>query len=215
MGNDPETSVTNQWHQACPTSNCFLSSSTGSSYANGTDSWAETANPVNFANGNHCQAQFKLKGAVASGDHLLVEAATSPVGPWTQAASWSGSLSTSTTATYPIPGFDDLPAVYLRFELVTNGSGTASGVSIDNLVLQCQPDAGAYTSSQYISSKGTSFSTAYVTGAVALLEAARPGATIGQIQTALLNGAQVDPNLSGYVGGQRRLDVANSLAQLH
>jgi thermitase len=204
----------NQWHQACPTSNCFLASTTGSAYSNNTDSWAQTAQPVSLAAGNHCQAQFKLKGAVASGDHLLVEGATSTAGPWTQVASWSGSLSKATTATYPMAAFDGQPAVYLRFELVTDGSGTATGPTIDNLVLQCQPDAGAYTSSQYTSSKGTSFATAYVTGAVALLEAARPGATIAQIQAALLAGAHADPNLLGFVAGQRRLDVAGSLAQL-
>lgn len=206
--------VNNSWARACASrKSCFLQDSPGGSYLNNTGSWAQTATAASTVGGNHCQLQYRLKGAVAPGDELrtLVSDTGSA---WTQVAGWSGSLPGWKTATYPLSGFDGNNSVYIRFELVTDASGTADGVSIDNVKLSCLRNAGAYKDNEYAFSQGTSFATAYVSGTAALLKAQNPEATVAEIKTAILDGVDSQTSLAGKTVTGGRLNAQRSLALL-
>lgn len=205
----------NSWGRVCPSgSSCFLQDSPGGNYLNNTNSWIQTTSPASTVGGNHCQLQYSLKGVVSPGDQLRTFV-SSTGSNWTPVASWSGSLTGNwNTATYPLLGFDDDPSVYLRFELVTDSSGTADGVSIDNVRLNCLRDVGIYKNNEYAFSKGTSFATAYVSGAAALLKAKDPTATVADIRSAILNGTDPKNSLSGKTVTGGRLNVQRSLGLL-
>lgn len=206
----------NRWGRVCPngSSSCFLQDSPGGNYLNNTDSWIQTVSPASTVGGNHCQLQYSLKGVVSPGDQLRTFV-SSTGSKWTPVASWSGSLTGNwNTATYPLSGFDDDSSVYVRFELVTDSSGTADGVSIDNVKFNCLRDAGTYKNNEYAFSKGTSFATAYVSGAAALLKAKDPTATVADIRSAILNGTDPKSSLSGKTVTGGRLNAQRSLGLL-
>lgn len=205
----------NSWGRVCPSgsSSCFLQDSPGGNYLNNTDSWIQTTFPASTVGGNHCQLQYSIKGPVASGDQLRT-LASSTGSTWTPVGS-SGSLTSKrTTATYPLSGLDNAASVYIRFELVTDSSGTADGVSIDDVKLNCLRNVGTYENNEYAFSKGTSFATAYVSGAAGLLKAHDPTATVADIKSAILNGVDPKAALTGKTVTGGRLNVQRSLSRL-
>ncbi|MBL8810721.1 MAG: S8 family serine peptidase, partial [Planctomycetaceae bacterium] len=88
----------------------------------------------------------------------------------------------------------------------------APGVDIYSTV----PTAGSdfYPTPNYEFSDGTSMASPMVTGAVALLRSYAPNLPYAQIISALYQGADPLPSLSGRVATGARLNVANALAQL-
>jgi len=204
------------WARVCTTTTaCVLTDSPAGNYVNNEDTWIQTAQPVDLGAWTACQVQYTLKGTVLAGDGLVVSASGDGV-TWSRLAQWTGSVSNSPQATYNMNGFDGDRSVLLRFELVSDGSSTADGVSLDNIAIVCQPAPGTYagSSAEYAFKNGTSFAAAYVSGAAALLKAARPSATMAQIRDALLNGVDHLSSLSGKVVTGGRLDVAGSLAAM-
>ena len=63
----------------------------------------------------------------------------------------------------------------------------------------------------YTVMSGTSFSSAFVAGAAALLKVVKPTASAGQIKNAILEGVDQVPALSGLVATGGRLNLANSV----
>ena len=111
-------------------------------------------------------------------------------------------------------GFDGDDSVYIRFKLLTGSSGTADGVSIDYVKLNCLRDAGTYEDNEYAFSDGTSFATAYVSGAAALLKGQDSAATVADIKNAILEGVDPKTSLSGKTVAGGRLNVQRSLTLL-
>jgi thermitase len=118
------------------------------------------------------------------------------------------------TATYFLRRFDGQATVSLRFQLQSDGSGTADGVSIDDVTIACEPVPGTYSGTEYAFARGTSFAAAYVSGAAALLSSACPTATAGQIRSALLEGVDALTSLAGKTVTGGRLNVYRSLGLL-
>jgi subtilisin family serine protease len=70
------------------------------------------------------------------------------------------------------------------------------------------PASGAST---YGYKSGTSYATAFVTGAAALLWSISPNSSVAAVKAALLGGVDVKPGLAGKVSTGGRLDILNSL----
>ena len=74
--------------------------------------------------------------------------------------------------------------------------------------------ASTWTGGGYSYSNGTSMATPHVAGAAALAFAFRPGATVGQVRAALLNGVDKVSTLAGKVATGGRLNAATTLRLL-
>jgi hypothetical protein len=192
---------------------CVLADSPDGNYANDAAYWAQTVQPVDLRGWESCRLRYWLKGSVASGDALVASASGDGV-TWSEVGRWSGSAPNGPTATYSLKGLDGQATVYLRFELRSDGSGTADGVSIDNVSIACEPVPGTYSSAEYAFARGTSFAAAYVSGAAALLRSACPTATAGQTRSALLDGVDALTSLAGKTVTGGRLNVQRSLGLL-
>jgi len=202
------------WEQTCGSTQCYVvSNPAGTTYSNFEDAWLQSSVPFSLADFQRCQVTFRLKGSVAAPDLLIVEASVDGVS-WSQGGSWSGQLPNWKTASFRIWSVNDAPNAYIRFRLQTDASGTASGVSIDDASVRCQPAPGTYAGTEYTFSQGTSFSTAYVTGAAALLKAYRPAATVADIRKALLDGGDTTPALVGKTVSGKRLDISGAFESL-
>jgi subtilisin family serine protease len=92
------------------------------------------------------------------------------------------------------------------------GSGSAYGASVDIAA----PGEGIVASdlnAGFTTQSGTSFAAAYVSGAAALLAAARPGATATQLRSALVRSARRGGSVDQWIHGGR-LDVKAALKRL-
>jgi len=92
------------------------------------------------------------------------------------------------------------------------GSESAYGTAVDIAA----PGDGVTTSGlggAFTTQSGTSFAAAHVSGAAALLAAARPRATAAQLRNALVRSARRDGRIDSWIGGGR-LDVAAALERL-
>jgi hypothetical protein len=156
--------------------------------------WTTQTFPANLAAGTNCEVRFGMKG---SANPLTVTGTTAS----TRAtiATWSGSLTTIKTGTWPFPAtLQGQTGVSVSF-------AGASGLTIQNPVAQCQ---GAST--QPFTSSGGSFSAATVSGAAAQLEDEFPQATTAQIVSAILDGATTDVTPAGQISGNRELSLAGA-----
>jgi subtilisin family serine protease len=118
------------------------------------------------------------------------------------------------------------PAEYPNANVIGVASITSTGAMSSfssygsNTIDICAPGSGIWSTvpvrprfsrtvvSGYASYSGTSMATPHVSGAAALYKALNPGATAGQVKTALLGQAAATPSCNGKVSSDGRLDVS-------
>lgn len=115
------------------------------------------------------------------------------------------------------------PAIYnLPNEIAvaaTDSNGALASFSnysptLADLAAPGQEIASTYPNSSYAVASGTSMAAPLVSAVAALLKAAKPSATAGEIRQAILDGATKDPALASKVREGRRLSAAGALAVL-
>jgi hypothetical protein len=159
--------------------------------------WTLQSFPADLSAGTNCEVRFQLNGRANPLTITATNGSTTAT-----VAQWSGSLSSYKWATYPFPQA-------LQGQTGVTVSFSGGSVTIKNLQAQCQ---GA--TPQPFTSSGTSFATATVSGAAAVLETLYPTATTNQIKSAILNGATPDVTPAGKISGNRELNLAGAEAQL-
>lgn len=173
-----------------------LTDSVGGDYADNENSWIAMTNPVDLSAEDSCRVNVALAHTLSSGDNLWIEA-TDTSEPTTQAdwVSLTGLSPLSGTLAFSRKNYDldlvgaaGLDNIRIRFRLVTGNGGTADGVHVDDVKIECVDPAspGAYRVKQ-----GTSMAAPHVTGVAALVAAEHPGYSAEQLRNTLL--ASVDP----------------------
>ncbi|HYV14747.1 MAG TPA: S8 family serine peptidase [Conexibacter sp.] len=144
-------------------------------------------------------------------------------GSYSYSLQLDGSTIATANATSPGPGsfqFDVLDTaltsggdLQLRLTFQAGATPTAAdGVWLDDVGLTCTKPS-TFTAG-YEVLDGTSMATPHVTGAAALLFSLKPGATVPEVRTALLDGVDPLTSLTGKTVTGGRLDVARSMALL-
>jgi subtilisin family serine protease len=102
----------------------------------------------------------------------------------------------------------------LRFRLISNSSGTAEGVALDDFEVICVPVEPGYTGAadEYAIDWGTSMAAPHVSGVAALILALRPGASAAELKQRLLASVDRVPALAGKTVTGGRLNAARAVA---
>jgi subtilisin family serine protease len=104
-------------------------------------------------------------------------------------------------------------SVQVRLSFTTAGSPAAAGGAwIDDLSLSCYYPPASGGGYDYL--QGTSMAAPHVTGTAGLLFSLRPNASVTQVRSALLDGVDAVPALSGKTVTGGRIDAAAALAAL-
>ena len=192
--------------------NCYLADSPAGFYLNNTSSWSGNTSAINTTGLTNCHLQFLVNWSVAD-DQLVVAGSTDGAG-WTPL--WIQTGASGGWQWVDLDGtgtFDGLPALYFRWWLITNSSATADGAYVDDVAMRCRRPTYASGLGYEIRS-GTSMASPHVAGAAALAFAKVPGAAVLGVKSAILNGVETKPSLSGVVASGGRLNLVGMLTRL-
>ena len=192
-------------------------------YANGSNTWIETAAPIDLSGGSDCELDYAIRfDTQLQADWVFVEGTDDGWQTWdfidgdpSGDFAWTGS---SQGAFLDVPnllandGFNSPGAFDFRFRLVSDGSVRRNGTNIDDVVVHCL--TGSHGSDDYIRNSGTSMAAPHVAGAAALLLSAYPDTTVAELKGALIQGADNVSALSGRVVSDGRLNARGTLDEL-
>ena len=190
-----------------PASTHVLQDSEGSDYPDNADTRVTLQEPIDLAAADGCFVRLDASVDTESAkDHLRVEAAAAPGGPYTELARLSGDTPTPWTPVVAQLGAFEGGDLYLRLRLTSDGANTAGGASVDNVRVACDDPAQSYSWGS-----GTSLSTPQVTGAAALVKAHMPDISVAELRERLLRTVDRLPSLEGKVVTGGRLNVERAL----
>lgn len=177
-----------------------LTDSPGAFYRNNTNSWARTG--ALATSGRDCALEAVAALWREMGyDYLAVEA--SPNGTdWTMLNAYTGWG--NVVLWEDLSAFDGRSATYLRFRLVSDETVTDDGVYLDDMEVTCRGSGYRYES-------GTSMAAPHVAGVAALIADRVPTASVADLRTALLEGVDQKPSLTGKVASGGRLNALRAL----
>jgi subtilisin family serine protease len=191
--------------------------SPGAPYADNTENWFQTVNPINLSGRFGCQIAYwmKLQTEGWPYDYFVISGSTNGT-TFSDAAIWGGQ-----TIGYPntwfefedsLAQFDGAATLYLRLGLSSDGSFNYQGVHIDDATVRCL--SSSYDATDFNSIAGTSMATPHVAGVAALLWAKKPAATVAEVRSALLSSVDVKPALGTKVSTSGRLNAEQALTAL-
>ncbi|HEX6473684.1 MAG TPA: S8 family serine peptidase, partial [Candidatus Limnocylindria bacterium] len=215
-----------QWATTTSVAQSGLRSATDSKngqYANGSNTWIETASSVDLSTGDNCQLDYAVRFDLQTQvDWLFVEGTANGWTTWdfidgipNGDFAWTGS-SQGAMIDVPNPieadGFNSPSQFDFRFRLISNGSVRRDGAYVDNVVLHCL--TGSHGTDDFIRESGTSMAAPHVSGVAALLLSAYPDATVAELKAALLDGTDPKAGLGTRTVSGGRLNARGALDQL-
>ncbi|MDQ3954530.1 MAG: S8 family serine peptidase, partial [Actinomycetota bacterium] len=191
----------------------LVTDSAAGNYLDNANHWVALDAPFDLTGMSDCLLRSSLKLDVeANNDALEIDASTDGT-QWTAIGAWTGSTGGGfTTVTDSLFAYDGRPSVRLRFRLVSNGSITGDGASIDSVAVRCY--STSFTGQELLYASGTSMATPHVSGAAALAWSARPDASVAAVAGALVDGADDIPAMAGKSVSGGRLNACKTVALL-
>jgi subtilisin family serine protease len=185
--------------------------SPGGNYVDCQNNWFRAPGPLSFTGGVGCHVAYAMRLETESNfDYFVVDRSTNG-SSWTEIAAWTGSTGGDWFAfEEDLSALDGQPSVFVRFGLESDEIITAQGAHIDGVDVRCV--GTSYTSNSYESIQGTSMATPHVAGVAALAWAKNPAVSVATVKSALLNGGDAIPSLSGKTVTGRRLNANGALA---
>ena len=178
-------------------------------YLPGTDtSYFRTSSMASLAGRVGCRLFYNLQLDTEQGHDFFQVLGSSDAASYS-GSQWSGSTGGAFSAmSSDMSAFDGSAAFYPALRLVSDLDGVAGdGGYLDDLSLRClRPSAEDYNTIS-----GTSMATPHVTGVAALVKAAHPSYTAGQIKATILANVDKVPALAGKVATGGRLDACKAV----
>ena len=185
------------WHRtnAARSAGAFSLTDSVGGYGANENKFAVPDGGADLTNGVGCRMLLDVRLATAdNADRLFISAQAAgqpPVG-FGLSGSSGGRFEPIEFLITPLEG---QPDVFPVFQFVSDGAGFADGAYVDELAITCR--GATYGASSYTSLDGTSMAAPHVAGAAALVRAAAPGASEGEIVDALMAGVRALPSLAG------------------
>ena len=199
-----------------------LSNALLGTYQNNTDNWAQLIQGLDLTGRRDCAASVWIKESLGAfdfsqpvdgQDRLIAE--TSPDGiTWDRRPSFVvGSNSVFQRWVIDLSQLEGRSTGGLRFHLITNGSGTDDGVSLDDLEIFCVPPLTQYTgaSDEFAFDWGTSMAAPHVSGVAVLLLSLDPRLSVADLKQRILQSVDPVPSLAGRTVTGGRLNAARAL----
>lgn len=191
----------------------FAADSPGAPYMNGVNSSIQSAQPINLQGSRDCRLTYSLRLAAQSPTDGLEVEASSDGSTWEQVSAWTGSTGGEwLPMSDDLRHFSDSSSLYLRFRFVSGSTASLAGADVDDLSVACLATNISGDNVGYAS--GTSMATPVVSGAAAVLFAADPSASVSEVMSALLTGADKKATLTGKTVTGARLNLAGALSVL-
>jgi subtilisin family serine protease len=195
-----------------------LADSPAGDYADDTDSAIRTASAINLSGQSRCRLDYFMRFVAEGGpgdfiDGVIVEAANSSAGPWTELNRYSGSTQGEFFGlTEDLTSFAGDSSVFIRFRFVSDSSITFEGAYIDDVSVQCATSTP--TGRDFTYGNGTSFSAPLVSGIAVLALALEPSLTTAELKRVLLEGVDEVPALAGATVTGGRSNAAKVLSRI-
>ena len=186
-----------------------ITDSQNGNYGNDVLTFADLRTPVDLSAATGCVLSFKARFALAANDRVLVDRSVDDWNSFSRRATITGT-SSGAYQSFELPlAADGQPEVVFGFGLASDNSGTADGMTVDDVAVRCSnpgPDVPVF---QRLS--GTSMATPHVAGAAALLLGRKSSLTVPQLRSALLDTGDIVPSLAGKTVTGRRLNLDAAL----
>ena len=184
--------------------------SPGGNYQDNADHWLATETPFDLGGMNDCLLRYSVKLDVEQGNDRFVVEASRDGSTWDAVGAWTGSTGGEwDRITESLFAYDGAHAVYVRFRLVSNGSVTGDGATLDAIAVRC--NSATYSGSELLTADGTSMATPHVAGAAALAWSAQPDASPLSVARALVDGAEDGPSYAGKTVSGGRLNACRTV----
>ncbi|MGH7540413.1 MAG: S8 family serine peptidase [Gemmatimonadota bacterium] len=213
----PGPAPANTWArtgEAADTGAVSAADSPGGNYVDCQNNWFRAPVPVSFAGSVGCNVAYRLRLETEPNfDYFVVDASTDLT--FVQAeevAAWTGTTGgTWFSFVEDLSALDGQPNVWVRFGLESDDLfSNFNGAHVDNVDIRCI--GTNYTADSYESIQGTSMATPHVAGVAALAWAKNSSVSVATVKSALLNGGDSIPALSGITVSGRRLNADGTLA---
>jgi subtilisin family serine protease len=193
-----------------PPPDFVMNDSPGANYLPNTDSFSRRTGTFDTSGAvRECQIAFALTLGLGAGDALRVERASDAAFTTPVVAQSFPPATPNGTKIVSLPL--GVPAHALRFRLITDATGNASGALIDDVNADCLKTIGNYDGTEVGLSSGTSESAPIVAGAAALLLGTSPTLTPAQVRQRLIDTTDHPAALAGTSVSGGRLNVARLL----
>jgi subtilisin family serine protease len=188
--------------------NHSLTDSPAGNYVNNTDSFSRSPG-VSTVGQRGCRWTVWARYDLEEGFDFIDADYSLDGASWNNLGWLTGSSSGAFAFIGPLDLPDGKPTVYVRTRLTTDNTGTADGIYLDDLMMQCT--AGPPSTSDLLFTSGTSLAAPYVTGIAGLLLAQDPFMTLAQIKEAIVSGVDPKGGLTGKVSSGGRVNAARAL----